>query len=274
VIVPKYAVLLVDLQRDFLDRGRGRMPVGASGAKAVLRVANDVLSQRTLVGALPILVMNQFPSTARLANFFRKGAAIIGSAGAELDGRLERSGSEQVFTKALPSAFSNPELERYLRANGVQDLYVLGVFAEGCVRSTALEAVKRGYTVHVIADAVASNAAWKKTFALWAMARAGAEILPSVVSPGAATERPTTASLTSNFLGAEASIRMKKVCIVGASGKLGQYMVRHALARGYEVVGVCRKSSVGKLDTPSSRPTSCAAWTLRCSWWRPSRATS
>src|ERR1044071_3390490 len=39
-----------------------------------------------------------------------------------------------------------------------------------------------------------------------------------------------------------------KVCIVGASGKLGQYMVRHALDRGYEVVGVCRESSVGKLD--------------------------
>ena len=39
-----------------------------------------------------------------------------------------------------------------------------------------------------------------------------------------------------------------KVCIVGASGKLGQYMVRHALERGYEVVGVCRAQSVGKLD--------------------------
>jgi NADPH:quinone reductase-like Zn-dependent oxidoreductase len=43
-------------------------------------------------------------------------------------------------------------------------------------------------------------------------------------------------------------MNMKKVCVVGASGKLGQYMVQHALDRGYEVVGVCRERSVGKLD--------------------------
>jgi hypothetical protein len=38
-----------------------------------------------------------------------------------------------------------------------------------------------------------------------------------------------------------------KVCIVGASGKLGQYMVQHCLDRDYEVVGVCREKSVEKL---------------------------
>jgi hypothetical protein len=46
-----------------------------------------------------------------------------------------------------------------------------------------------------------------------------------------------------------------KVCIVGASGKLGRYMVRHALERGYEVVGVCRAESVGKLDAFKGRIT-------------------
>lgn len=48
---------------------------------------------------------------------------------------------------------------------------------------------------------------------------------------------------------------MKKVCIVGASGKLGRYMVQHALDRGYEVVGVCREKSVGKLDAFKGRIT-------------------
>ncbi len=46
-----------------------------------------------------------------------------------------------------------------------------------------------------------------------------------------------------------------KVCIVGASGKLGQYMVRHALDRGHEVIGVCRPASVGKLDAFQGRIT-------------------
>jgi hypothetical protein len=46
-----------------------------------------------------------------------------------------------------------------------------------------------------------------------------------------------------------------RVCIVGASGKLGQYMVQHALDRDYEVVGVCREQSVEKLDAFKERIT-------------------
>ncbi|WP_273426763.1 NAD(P)H-binding protein [Marinobacter sp.] len=48
---------------------------------------------------------------------------------------------------------------------------------------------------------------------------------------------------------------MNKVCIVGASGKLGRYMIQHALNRGYEVVGVCREKSVSKLDDFKERIT-------------------
>lgn len=47
----------------------------------------------------------------------------------------------------------------------------------------------------------------------------------------------------------------RKVCIVGASGKLGHYMIQHALDRGYEVVGVCRPESVAKLDRFKGRIT-------------------
>ena len=46
-----------------------------------------------------------------------------------------------------------------------------------------------------------------------------------------------------------------RVCIVGASGKLGRYLVQHALDRGYEVVGVCREQSLEKLDRFKGRIT-------------------
>ena len=48
---------------------------------------------------------------------------------------------------------------------------------------------------------------------------------------------------------------MNRICIVGISGKLGQYMMKHALDRGYEVRGVCRPESVGKLAAYADRIT-------------------
>lgn len=44
-----------------------------------------------------------------------------------------------------------------------------------------------------------------------------------------------------------------KVCIIGASGKLGRYMVQHCLDRGYQVVAVCRAQSVHKLAAFGAR---------------------
>lgn len=48
---------------------------------------------------------------------------------------------------------------------------------------------------------------------------------------------------------------IRRVAIIGASGKLGRYMVQHCLDRGYEVVGVCRAQSVGKLADYAERIT-------------------
>lgn len=38
-----------------------------------------------------------------------------------------------------------------------------------------------------------------------------------------------------------------KVCIIGASGKLGRHLVQHCLDGGYAVTAVCREQSIGKL---------------------------
>jgi nicotinamidase-related amidase len=171
------AVLLMDLQHDFLCAENGRMPVDAQTADFVITVANAILLKETLVGVIPIMVVNHFPTNDRVANFFRKGAAVEGTPGAQLDARIKADSQVKTIIKANPSAFANPELDLFLQANGIREIYVMGVFAEGCVRATVKDAKKRGYVVHVIATAIASNAKWKKRFALWAMQRCGALII-------------------------------------------------------------------------------------------------
>ncbi|MBC3766044.1 NAD(P)-dependent oxidoreductase [Neptunicella marina] len=47
----------------------------------------------------------------------------------------------------------------------------------------------------------------------------------------------------------------KKVCIIGASGKLGRYMLQHALEKGYQINAVCREQSVHKLDDVKDKVT-------------------
>ena len=54
---------------------------------------------------------------------------------------------------------------------------------------------------------------------------------------------------------AAAEGRAVRVAVVGASGKLGQHLVRHSLARGHDVVGVCREESVPKLADIADRIT-------------------
>ncbi len=46
---------------------------------------------------------------------------------------------------------------------------------------------------------------------------------------------------------------MHRITIIGISGQLGQLMATHALARGYEVTGLCRPESVEKLAPLSDR---------------------
>jgi len=48
---------------------------------------------------------------------------------------------------------------------------------------------------------------------------------------------------------------MRKVAIIGGSGKLGRYLIGHCLERGYDVTAVCRPESVGKLADLADRIT-------------------
>src|SRR5271165_2219102 len=129
------ALLLLDLQRDFLECG-GRMAVGAGDAKRVVSLANRLIEHGGSAGWKLIFIKNEFPETDRIGNFFRKDSAIEGSAGAALDPRITIAPTGLVLTKSRPDAFTNPALAEALESDAVRQIVVLGVMAEGHVSAT------------------------------------------------------------------------------------------------------------------------------------------
>lgn len=116
------AILLMDLQHDFLGAEGCRMPVEPGSVAPLIDTANAILDKAMLKDMLPILVVNRFPASDRIGNFFRRGAAVSGTRGAELDARIRSSSQVKVIDKASASAFTNPELDRYLRAENITDV--------------------------------------------------------------------------------------------------------------------------------------------------------
>ena len=75
--------------------------------------------------------------------------------GAELVPEL-RIVSNKVFVKTKANALTSEEFSEYIRENGIDEFYITGADATGCVKSTCFNMTKTGYTVHVISDCVTS----------------------------------------------------------------------------------------------------------------------
>ncbi len=173
----KTGLLLIDIQRDFLQPS-GRMFVGKKQADNVIKCALRLISFAKSNNVQPILIVNRFPANDRFGNFFRRHAAIAGSVGAEIDPRIVSQGFP-CFTKETSDAFSNAELNDFLRGQGITHLIIVGVYAEGCVLSTAKGAMKRGYEVTIASNGVESNKEWKKRLAFWDIQWRGAHVVSS-----------------------------------------------------------------------------------------------
>ncbi|MFQ5630620.1 MAG: cysteine hydrolase family protein [bacterium] len=63
--------------------------------------------------------------------------------------------SSHIFPKPKSDAFSNPKLEEFMIDQKVNELYLVGLDADGCLHCTAQGALNRGYTVNIITDGIA-----------------------------------------------------------------------------------------------------------------------
>jgi nicotinamidase-related amidase len=81
--------------------------------------------------------------------------------------------------KTVFSCFGAVEFEEQLRCLSVKSLVVTGIETHICVNQTTLDGLARGYSVHIIADAVGSRSAFNKEIGLAKMRQAGAIISSS-----------------------------------------------------------------------------------------------
>jgi nicotinamidase-related amidase len=109
----------MDLQRDFLEEN-GRMPVGKNDADPVIASANRLLKHAESAGWLQVFIKNEYRKADWIGNLFRKGAAIEGSIGAEIDPRIPLPTGALVVSKAKPDAFTNLALAEILRGAGIR----------------------------------------------------------------------------------------------------------------------------------------------------------
>ena len=64
--------------------------------------------------------------------------------------------SDHIFVKTKANALTSEDFSEFIRANGIDEFYITGADATGCVKSTCFNMAKAGYTVHVISDCVTS----------------------------------------------------------------------------------------------------------------------
>jgi len=78
-----------------------------------------------------------------------------GTKGEELVSEM-RVVSDNIFVKTKSNALTSEAFSAFIAANGINEFYVAGADATGCVKSTCFNMAKAGYTVHVLSDCVTS----------------------------------------------------------------------------------------------------------------------
>ena len=171
----KRALLLIDLQYDFMPGGALAVPKGDE----VIEVANRLIPEYELVVASQDWHPANHQSFASqhtgsqpgdlieldgLEQILWPDHCVQGSRGAALHADLRLAGDAKVFRKgqdervdSYSAFFDNARrhstgLEEWLRSHEVEELHLMGLATDYCVKFSALDAADLGVRTHVIAE--------------------------------------------------------------------------------------------------------------------------
>ena len=163
---PTSAVVVIDVQRDFCSGGALAVPAG----DAVVPVLNRVLREAERRRAPVYASRDWHPAASR--HFVTGGGVwpvhcVAGSDGAGFHPDLRLPAGAAIVSKGVEpdedgfSAFDGrlddgATLEESLLAAGVSRLVAGGLATDYCVRHTVLDALKKGWEVTLLTDAIAA----------------------------------------------------------------------------------------------------------------------
>ncbi len=168
------ALLLIDMQRDFVEPGGFGETLGndvsqlqavISPLKAVLQATREAgisvihtrEGHRPDLSDCPPAKLNRGNPAQRIGDPGPKGRILIrGEYGHDIIDDLAPGPGELVIDKPGKGAFYATGLDETLRGRGIDSLIVTGVTTEVCVHTTVREANDRGYECLVLSDCVGS----------------------------------------------------------------------------------------------------------------------
>jgi len=174
VDIDRAALVIIDMQRDFLEPGGfgealgndvSRLQAAVGPLKLLLAAArdHDMLIIHTREGHRPDLsdapphkVLRGDPAT-RIGAPGPMGRILVrGEPGHDIIPELYPLPGEPVIDKPGKGAFYQTDLELMLKNHGVDTLFVCGVTTEVCVNTTVREANDRGFRCIVVSDCCGS----------------------------------------------------------------------------------------------------------------------
>jgi nicotinamidase/pyrazinamidase len=157
--MPKAALVVVDVQRDFCEGGA----LAAGNTISLLEPLKKFIEEARRQGVLVVYTQDWHPENH--SSFKANGGpwpvhCVAGKAAAELMPPLRAEAGDVVIHKGVGvdgagySGFDETPLEKELRGNGVTRVGVAGIATEYCVRATALDALKAKFETVVLTDLI------------------------------------------------------------------------------------------------------------------------
>ncbi|WP_158017151.1 pyrazinamidase PncA [Mycobacterium basiliense] len=183
------ALIIVDVQNDFCDGGS----LAVTGATALGRAISDYLAGApgyhhvVATADFHIDPGEHFSAEPDFSSSWPPHCR-AGSVGAQLHPDLDTRAIEAIFRKgAYSAAYSGFEgldqhgtpLAEWLRRRGIEDVDVVGVATDHCVRRTAEDAVRTGFATRVLLDLTAGVSADTTDAAVAQMRSAGITMVDS-----------------------------------------------------------------------------------------------